>query len=180
VSATAASAGQGEGGSRGKQGFDFLGWHVHKRRSIQRNPRWHFVQRWPALKAMKRIRARIHDLTDAGRAGTSDVQQIIATLNPVIRGWGNYFRTGNSEGKFNAIDEYLHERLNRWQYRRGGQRAQFRYAQWPHARYYGLGLHRLRGTVAYPAQATPVRPSLSRVREMRMHGLKGGAGNGAA
>jgi hypothetical protein len=108
------------------------------------------------------------------------VKQIIATLNPVIRGWGNYFRTGNSERQFSAIDNYLRERLNRWQYRRGGQRAQFRYAQWPHARYYGLGLHRLQGTVAYPAQATPVRPSLSRVREMRTHGLKGGAGNGAA
>jgi len=164
----------------GKAGFDFLGWHVHKRRSIQRNPRWHFVQRWPSPKAMKRIRDRVHELTDARTAGTSDVKQVIATLNPILRGWGNYFRTGNPDRQFNAIDTYVRERLNRWQHRRGGQRSRFRFEAWPHARYYGLGLHRLQGTVAYPAQATPVRPSLSRVREMRLHGLKGGAGNGAA
>ncbi len=164
----------------GKEGFDFLGWHVHKRRSIQRNPSWHFVQRWPASKAMKRVRNRVHELTDAHRAGTSDVKGIIATLNPVLRGWGNYFRTGNSDRQFNDIDDYVHQRLNRWQHRRGGQRSRFRFDAWPHARYYGLGLHRLRGTVTYPTQAAPIRPSLSRVREMRTHGLKGGAGNGAA
>jgi group II intron reverse transcriptase/maturase len=141
----------------GKAGFDFLGWHVHKRRSIQRNPRWHFVQRWPAVKAMKRIRDRIHELTDARKAGTRDVKEIIATLNPVLRGWGNYFRTGNPDRQFNAIDGYVRVRLNRWQYRRGGQRSTFRRVAWPQARYYGLGLHRLRGTVTYPAQATPVR-----------------------
>jgi hypothetical protein len=33
--------------------------------------------------------------------------------------------------------------------------------------------HELRGTVRYPAQAAPVRSSLSRVRENRTHGLKG-------
>jgi RNA-directed DNA polymerase len=164
----------------GKQGFDFLGWHVHKRRSIQRNPRWCFVQRWPSSKAMRRVRARIHELTDARKAGTSDVKYLIAALNPVLRGWGNYFRTGNPDRQFHAIDWYVRARLNRWQHRRGGQRTRFRFEAWPPARYYGLGLHHLQGTVAYPAQATPARPSVSRVREMRMHGLKGGAGNGAA
>ena len=54
----------------GKEGFNFLGWHVRKRRSIQRNPRWHFVQRWPSPKAMKNIRARIDELTDARRGGS--------------------------------------------------------------------------------------------------------------
>ena len=31
----------------GKEGFTFLGWTVHKRRSIQRNPCKRYVQRWP-------------------------------------------------------------------------------------------------------------------------------------
>jgi RNA-directed DNA polymerase len=161
----------------GKQGFIFLGHSIRKRRSIQRNPRWHFMQRWPSPKAMKHIRTRIHELTDGRKAGTNDVKQIIATLNPVLRGWGNYFRTGNADRQFSDLDEYVWERINRWQRRRGGQRARFRYSDWPKARYHGLGLHRLQGTVTYPAQATPVRPSLSRVREIRTHGLKGEAGN---
>jgi group II intron reverse transcriptase/maturase len=40
-------------------------------------------------------------------------------------------------------------------------------------RIWDMGLYRLRRTVRYPAQATPVRSSLSRVRENRTHGLKG-------
>lgn len=161
----------------GKEGFTFLGHTIRKRRSIQRNPRWHFVQRWPSPKAMKNIRGRIHELTDVRTAGASDVKQIVTKINPVIRGWGNYFRTGNPHRQFADLDNYVRERLNHWQQRRGGQRSRFRWTDWPHARYYGLGLHRLEGTVKYPAQATPVRPSLSRVRETRMHGLKGEAGN---
>jgi len=64
--------------------------------------------------------------------------------------------------------------------RRGGQRARYRRSEWPLERLFGMGLHRLRKSVRYPAQATPRRPSVSRVRETRTHGLKGGAGNGLA
>jgi hypothetical protein len=35
---------------RGKQSFLFLGCTIRKKRSIQRNPRAHFVQRWPSPK----------------------------------------------------------------------------------------------------------------------------------
>ena len=45
---------------------------------------------------------------------------------------------------------------------------------------YGMGLHRLRGRVGYPAQAAPRRSSVSRVPENGKHGLKGGYGNGLA
>jgi len=159
--------------SWGKEGFEFLGWYVRKRRSILRNPRWHFVQRWPSKRAMKRIRSRVHELTDCRHAGR-DVTELIASLNPVLRGWGNYFRTGNSYAKFNQLDDHVHRRLNRWQWRRGGQRSRHRMSRWPHSRYYGMGLHALQHCVKYPAQATPPRPSLSRVRENRTHGLTGG------
>ena len=158
----------------GKEGFNFLGHTIRKRRSIQRQPRWHFMQRWPSPKAVKNIRARVHELTDVRRAGTRDVKDVITKLNPVLRGWGNYFRSGNGQREFDKLDHYVRERLNRWQWRRGGQRARFRYSDWPHSRYYGLGLHQLSGTVKYPAQATPVRPSLSRMRETRTSGLNGG------
>ena len=156
---------------RGREGFVFLGCTVHKKRSIQRNPRWHFMQRWPSPKAMKRIRERVREMTDARNSG-QDVKQIIAKLTPVLRGWGNYFRSGNADRKFNQLDSYVYGRLVRWLYRRGGQRKG-RVEKWTHDRFVSMGLHRLRTTVKYPAQATPVRSSLSRVRENRTHGLKG-------
>src|SRR6266852_3946256 len=98
---------------RGKESFVFLGCTLRKKRSIQRNPRMYFMQRWPSPKAMKRIRERVHKLTAARHSG-KDVKQIIATLNPILRGWGNYFRTGNAERKFNQLDSYVFWRLAQW------------------------------------------------------------------
>jgi len=155
----------------GKGSFVFLGCTIRKKRSILRNPRWHFMHRWPSPKAMQRLRDRVREITSK-RASGEDVKQIIAKLNPVLRGWGNYFRSGTADRQFVNIDRYVYMRLMRWLYRRGGQRParrSFRNSE----QFSNMGLYRLRGTVKYAAQATPIRSSLSRVRENRTHGLKG-------
>ena len=54
---------------RGKESFVFLGCTIRKKRSIQRNPRWHFVQRWPSPKATKRLRDRVRELTSKRQSG---------------------------------------------------------------------------------------------------------------
>jgi RNA-directed DNA polymerase len=102
------------------------------------------------------------------------VKQLIMELNPVLRGWGHYFRQGNSDREFHKMDYSVVKRVQRWQQRRGGQRPTKR-PTFTSNQLYGLGLHRLMGTVRYPAQATPRRSSLSRVPENGAHGLKGGA-----
>ena len=84
---------------RGKESFVFLGCTIRKRRSIQRNPRWYFTQRWPSPKATKKLRDRVRELTSKRQSG-KEVKQIIAELTPVLRGWGNYFRTGNADREF--------------------------------------------------------------------------------
>jgi len=156
---------------RGKGSFVFLGCTIRKKRSILRNPRAYYMHRWPSPKAMKRLRDRVRQITDK-RASGADVKQIIAKLNPVLRGWGNYFRTGTSAREFLKMDSFVYMRLLRWMYRRGGQRKTRR-VRWSNQQFWEMGLYRLRGTVRYPAQAASVRSSLSRVRENRTHGLKG-------
>jgi len=163
---------------RGQESFVFLGCTIRKKRSIQRNPRKYYVQRWPSPKATKKLRDRVRELTGKRQSG-KDVKQIVAELTPVLRGWGNYFRTGNADREFNKMDYFVVKSLRRWQYRRGGQRPTKR-APLTGEQLYGMGLHKLMGTVKYPAQATPVRSSLSRVRENRTHGLKGEIRNGLA
>jgi len=163
----------------GKGSFVFLGCTIRKRRSIQRNPRRHFMQRWPSPKAVKRLQDRVHEMTDARQSGLKDVTELVAKLSPVIRGWGTYFRTGNADREFTEVDAYVWRRIIRWLWRRGGQRARYRADKWPSERLHRLGLHRLRGTVAYPTQATQRRPSVSRVPEKGTHGLKGGSWNQA-
>lgn len=162
----------------GREGFTFLGCVNRKRRSVRRNPRKHSMQRWPSPKAMANIRLKVHKLTSVRGNRAKDVKEAVGALNPVLRGWGNYFRTGNSDREFHRLDRYVHARLTRWLWRRGGQRPQDSYRLWPPERLHRLGLHRLQGTGVYLSKAESERPSLSRVRENRTHGLKGGAGTG--
>jgi hypothetical protein len=63
-------------------------------------------------------------LTGVDRQTTQrkQLEQMIAELTPVLRGWGNYFRTGNADREFNKMDSFVVKSLRRWQYRRGGQR----------------------------------------------------------
>jgi group II intron reverse transcriptase/maturase len=163
---------------RGKEGFVFLGCTIHKRRSIRRNPRWYFVQRWPSPKAMKKIQGRVHEITSVRGNGAKNVNEVIDKLNPVLRGWGNYFRSGNADREFNQLDGYVYRRIIKWMVRRRGQRSRVQLNQWPARRLHEIGLHQLQGRVSYPSQATLLRPSVSRVREIRMHGLTGGLGIG--
>lgn len=139
----------------GKGGFDFLGCHFRVVRSHFKNGR-EYLFRWPSQKAMNRIRARIREETDrAKRAGAKDIREVIRHLNPVLRGWGNYFRTGNASRKFVQIDQYVWRRLLRLLLRRGGQRApRLDLREWTHERLVAKhGLHRLLGTIRYPKGA---------------------------
>ena len=142
---------------RGRESFVFLGCTIHKKRSIQRAPSKHYTQRWPSPKATKKLRERVRELTSKRQSG-KDVKQIIVDLNPAIRGWGNYFRTGNADREFNKMDNFVVLRLRRWQFRRGGQRATKR-VPFTGNQLYGMGLYQLQGTVKYPTQATPRRSS---------------------
>jgi len=117
-------------------------------------------------------------LTSKQHSG-EEVKRILADLTPVLRGWGNYFRTGNAHRMFHKMDSFVVRSLRLWQFRRGGQRATKR-PPFTRDQLYGMGLHQLMGTVTYPAQATPRRSSLSRVPENGTHGLKGVLGNGLA
>lgn len=135
----------------GKEGFEFLGCYLRIVRSHFRGRRYLF--RWPSRRAMNSVRAKIRALTDRRRcARLKDVRVLIRELNPVLRGWGNYFRTGNATDKFNQIDRYVRLRLLRVLSRRGGQRRpDFRWDDWPHSRFVEEhGLHKLLGTIRYP------------------------------
>jgi RNA-directed DNA polymerase len=103
---------------------------------------------------MKRVRQRVKELTGRNRSGVRDIRVLIEDLNPVLRGWGNYFRTGNAATKFTQVDTYVWKRLHRFLWKRKGRNLRPGDAQqWTEDFFHPLGLHRLRGTVQYPAVA---------------------------
>jgi group II intron reverse transcriptase/maturase len=165
----------------GKEGFDFLGCHLHKRLSgpllEKTGRRLYFLQRWPSKRSMKRIRSRVRELTPRSRCH-ADLRDVISQLNPVLRGWGNYFRTGNAAKKFVEVDRYVWRRLVRLRIARKGRHLKpGEVRRWTSESFWNLGLHKLMGTIRYPGSRVMPRlerPLVSRVREIRMHGLKGG------
>jgi RNA-directed DNA polymerase len=137
----------------GKQGFVFLGCYL--RIVLSHFKRREYLFRWPSPMAMNRIRTRIRELTQRRRwAGMKDIRQVIGVLNPVLRGWGNYFRTGNASLKFQQVDRYVNKRLVRLLgHVRGWRRRPFSLREWTPARFAAeLGLYRLVGTIRYPGQ----------------------------
>jgi group II intron reverse transcriptase/maturase len=141
--------------SEGKQGFDFLGCHLRKRMSGRLLERYgrrrYYLQRWPSAKALKRVRGKVRQKVGRHRHGVKDVRVLIRDLNPLLRGWGNYFRTGNAAQKFNQLDSYVFRRLHRFLVKRKGRNLKAgEAAKWTRDFFWSLGLHRLRGTVRYP------------------------------
>lgn len=140
----------------GKEGFDFLGCHLHKRLSgkllEEKGERAYFLQRWPSQRSMQRIRQRVKELTPRSRCH-ADLRDVIADLNPVLRGWGEYFRTGNAAKRFNQLDTYVWRRLVSLRVQRKGRHLRpGETERWTRDSFHDLGLHRLRGTVRYPEQ----------------------------
>ena len=72
----------------GVEGFDFLGFH-HRMVKSQRYARW-YCQRWPSGRAMASIRAKVKGITAPRSRLTWPIGDLVAELNPVLRGWGNY------------------------------------------------------------------------------------------
>jgi group II intron reverse transcriptase/maturase len=143
--------------SRGREGFDFLGCHLHKRMSgklwERTRRRVYYLQRWPSHRAMHRVRTRVRELTPRRRCH-EDLRIVIADVNRVLRGWGQYFRTGNAATKFHQVDRHVEERLRSLLMKRAGSRLRGgRAARWTRPFFETLGLVRLRGTIRYPGMA---------------------------
>jgi len=143
--------------SRGGEGFDFLGCHLRKRMSgplwAKHHRRVYYLQRWPSRRAMQRIRQRVKTLTPPVVCHRN-LRDTITQLNPVLRGWGAYFRTGNAALKFGQVDDYVNWRLKRLLLKRHGRHLRAgQAARWTPDFFSALGLHRLRGSVRYPEAA---------------------------
>ena len=145
--------------SWGRDGFDFLGCHLRKRMSgplwEKKRKRVYFLHRWPSQRAMKAVRTKVRELTSTKWNRVKDVRVLIRMLNPILRGWANYFRTGNAAEKFNELDSYVWRRLTSFLCKRKGRHL--RPGEWKSwTRDYFVehhGLFRLRGTVRYPEAA---------------------------
>ncbi|MDQ6782837.1 MAG: group II intron reverse transcriptase/maturase [Actinomycetota bacterium] len=135
--------------TKGQDGFVFLGFEHRMRESWKHRGRW-YLNRWPSPKAMASIRAKVKQRTTRNRASWP-LGEVVDDLNPVLRGWGNYFRNGNSSQKLSVVDSYVHERMARLASTKYGLHG----LNWTTRFTYGwmtnVGIYRLSGKVRYRA-----------------------------
>jgi RNA-directed DNA polymerase len=141
----------------GREGFDFLGCHFRARMSGLVWEKYgkvrYYLHRWPSARSMKRARQRVKALTSRKRVGV-DLPVVIGELNQFLRGWGNYFRTGNAAVKFRQLDRHVTWRLFRLLVKKRGRNLRAgQAAKWTEAWFHDQGLHQLMGTIRYPKAA---------------------------
>jgi RNA-directed DNA polymerase len=72
-----------------QDGFDFLGVHFRLCATRKRNAKMDKTCRlWPADRSMQRIRQKVREVI--GRHYNRSLEEVIAELNPVLRGWHRY------------------------------------------------------------------------------------------
>ena len=135
--------------AEGQEGFVFLGFEHRMRESRKWRGRW-YLNRWPSPRAMASIRAKVKQRT-ARRFASLPLEAVVESLNPVLRGWGAYFRYGNSSQKFSAIDSYVHLRMATLASTKHGLHGRNWATRFTYGWMTDLGVYRLSGKVCYRA-----------------------------
>lgn len=126
------------------QGFEFLGYKIKRGQrklhlpahKIRSGTQPYSLYAHPTQKALDRFKEQIRQRTRR-RAGVT-VQQLINDINPVIRGWGQYYCKAHVRGLFNRLARWIVQRL--WSYRYKRWRCQG-YRELPESKLYGeMGL----------------------------------------
>lgn len=95
------------------ESFDFLGFKFQKFYNRKLKRRLPYMM--PSKKAMDKIKDSIREVT-CRKSAYESLDQKVKKLNPIIRGWRNYFSNGNSYLRFKQLDDYLWMKLWRRRY----------------------------------------------------------------
>jgi RNA-directed DNA polymerase len=116
---------------RPKGGFDFLGYHFER------------GMKWPRQKSMDKFKDAIRHKTR--RTQGQSIGEVIASLNPTLRGWFEYFKHSHAT-VFRGVDGWVRMRLRsilrRYQGKRGRGRGSD-HQRWPNAYFDKLGYYSL-------------------------------------
>ena len=113
-----------------EDGFDFLGFNVRQYPSRNTRTGWKTLIK-PSKASVQKIRDRLR--AEWLGLKTQPVEVIVKRLNPIIRGWSNYFRTGVAYETFTKLDRWMFNRQVRY-VRRMHPRKKY---AWKQAKYWG-------------------------------------------
>ena len=106
------------------EAFGFLGFTI--RRVLSRRGKW-WPKQTPAVKQRTALLRKLK--AEFRRLDSQPVGQVIAVINPVLRGWVNYFRVGHSSECFTFVKDWVEKKVRRHLMRARG-RGGFGWKRW--------------------------------------------------
>lgn len=145
-----------------RDGFEFLGFKI-KRGSrglrlpaskIRSGTRSGDLYAYPRMKSIRHFKEQIRRLTR--RKAPLTTEELIAQINPVVRGWGHYYKAAHVRRLFHQLDGWIVRRIWSHRFKRWRCRG---WQQLPSPKLYGeLGLANLVALI--PSIARPERAPL--------------------
>lgn len=137
-----------------RHGFEFLGYVIRQGKTplklpehrIRSGARQGTLYAQPSEKSRKRFKDKIRALTR--RRAPVSTAQLIRDINPVIRGWGMYYRRAHVRKLFNQLDRWMERRI--WSHR---------YKRWRNKGWREYPTRRLRGELGLQSLVAMI-PSL--------------------
>ena len=122
-----------------RQGFEFLGYKIKCGKQLRLPPgkirsgaQSGALYAYPREKSIQRFMDQVRQLTK--RRVPLTTQELIAELNPVLRGWGHHYKRAHVRKLFNRLNRWIVQRIRSHRFRRwrnGGWR------QLPESKLYG-------------------------------------------
>jgi len=138
-------------------GFDFLGFNVRKYHGT--------LLIKPAKDNRLTLLRKIKGVLDANKSAKQST--VIRLLNPMIRGWGNYYSTQVSKKVFNYCDHRIHWMLWKWAKRRHPEKG----ARWIHQRYFPRRGNR-KGVFADGSFTLTIMSDIRVIRHVKIQGRR--------
>ena len=92
------------------EGFDFLGFRIqrHRKRGASKS----CIYTYPSKKALAAVKTKVRGMTQGSTH--QSLVTLLQRLNPVLRGWTNYFRHGASSKTFSYLSHFAWRRVLCW------------------------------------------------------------------
>ena len=121
-----------------KPGFDFLGFNVRQYRvskgrgakSTDGTPLGYKTLIKPSPESVRGLKTKLKEIVVRNYPG--EQATLIRLLNPIIRGWANYFRTENSAETFHKVDHAIFQMLWGWAVKRHHNKGK----RWVYTKYW--------------------------------------------
>src|SRR6266702_8671202 len=113
------------------EGFDFLGFNIRHYPAPQTSRTgWKLLIK-PSKEAVQDVQKKLKDQWH--KAQGTNVKAVLAKLNPIIRGWANYFRTAVAKEIVSSLDRWMFYKADRYTRRTHPKKSK----DWRHRKYWG-------------------------------------------